>query len=408
MVTGKILARAIIIVFLSSGVIIWGAEPTAYVLNTNGESLSKISLETGVFENDILTIGSDVFSYPNQLYIRDTLMFAVASGTSEIQLINLNTENIIDLIDVGAGSNPYWLDIYDGQYLYVTKMLTNSIAKVDYIDGTIVAEETIGKSPSGVKIIGDEVFAACSGFDFGTYMYDPGMVYVYDIVGDTIKDSISVALNPQYMALDGENRLHVVCTGDYGSVTGRVYIIDPSIHSVVDSVLVGGTPGQIAIGPDGVAYIAAAGWSQDGYVYSYDALTGEIYHDSNNPITVDLNCITVNAFQDSMIYSGSFTNFVNVIDSSGTYFDSYAVGDGPIDVAFNYKPGDVNGDFEVNLLDVTYKINWLYKDSYPPVWPKWRANVNADGGYNLLDITYLINYLYKEGSRPVQGPDWVN
>lgn len=383
------------------------ADPTAYVLNTNGETLSKINLRTGIVQNDILTIGSDVISYPNQLVVRDTTAYVIASGTNEIQVINLNTEQTSFYINTGASSNPYWMDFHDNHYLYVTLLLQDSLAKIDYRAGTITAKRYVGKSPEAIMIVGDMAYIACTGFDWDTYQYGAGQVAVYDITADSVVDRIVVGKNPQYLALDNDGRIHVVCTGDYFSVFGRIYIIDPVQREILDSLYVGGSPGHISIGPDDVAYLAAAGWTQMGYVYSYNALTGEVYHGESNPIEVDLNCLTVQAFQDTTIFTGSFTDFVNVIDSSGTYKNSYAVGDGPNFIAFNYMPGDANGDFAVNLLDITHFIKYLYKGGDALRWPIWRSNVNGDESYNLLDVLYLIKFLYHSGDRPKIGSCWA-
>jgi hypothetical protein len=61
--------------------------------------------------------------------------------------------------------------------------------------------------------------------------------------------------------------------------------------------------------------------------------------------------------------------------------------------------GDVNCSESINLLDITYLIQYLYKGGPPPC-DEWRADVNGSGGINLLDITYMINYLYKGGPEP--------
>lgn len=384
------------------------ADPQAYVLNSNAETLSKINLNTGTVSNDIVGIGSDVFSYPNQIVIRDTLMYVVTSGHDEIQVINLNNEETVTFMPTGAFTNPYWIDFLDEQYLYVTLMLTDEIAKLDYRSGAIVTQTGVGMAPEGILLLDEKAYIACTGFSFETWLYDTGKVCIYDLNGDSVMGYIAVGTNPQYLARDGLGRVHVVCTGDYGAVAGAVYIIDPAIDAVIDSINIGGTPGQITIGPDNIAYIAAAGWTMDGYVYSYQALTGEVYHDAGNPIAVDLNCMTVASFQDSTVFEGSFgTNMINVIDSDGNVLDSYAVNDGPVHIVFNFLPGDANGDFEVNLLDVTDIIGWLYTGGEPPRWPRWRANANADKQYNILDITYLIGYLYRDGPRPRPGPHWV-
>jgi hypothetical protein len=58
--------------------------------------------------------------------------------------------------------------------------------------------------------------------------------------------------------------------------------------------------------------------------------------------------------------------------------------------------GDANGDDNVNILDIVYLINGLYKGGPPPV-PEESADVNSDGIVNILDIVYLVNAIYKDG-----------
>lgn len=58
--------------------------------------------------------------------------------------------------------------------------------------------------------------------------------------------------------------------------------------------------------------------------------------------------------------------------------------------------GDVNGNGTVNLLDIVFIIDFLYKGGPAPN-PLEAADVNNDSVINLLDILRLINYLYKEG-----------
>jgi hypothetical protein len=74
-------------------------------------------------------------------------------------------------------------------------------------------------------------------------------------------------------------------------------------------------------------------------------------------------------------------------------------GDG-IGDACDYICGDVNNDTNINLLDITYLINYIYRGGAPPLFPN-SANVNNDAHINILDITYLINYVYRGGPDPV-------
>ena len=82
-----------------------------------------------------------------------------------------------------------------------------------------------------------------------------------------------------------------------------------------------------------------------------------------------------------------------------------AVGAGeakPIQIIISapYLCGDANNDEGVNLLDITYLINYLYK-SGPEAVPPEAGDPDGGGSTNLLDVTYLINYLYKTGPEPL-------
>jgi len=398
-----VFAICLLLIMLTAASI--SAQPFAYVINSTGETLSKIDLGTGTVTNNIVTLGTDINSFPNQIVIRDTLAYVVVSGTDEIQVIDLNTEETVRFFNTGDNTNPYWMAFYDSRYVYVSLLLTDQIAKIDLVNETISYFAT-GTAPSGVAIYDHKLFVVCSNYDFINFMTNLSDVYVYDIGPDTLVASIGVGENAQYAAVDAAGRIHAVATGDYFSSFGEVYIIDGDDFSIVDHFLIGGSPGQITIGPDNTAYLAAAGFSFSGYVFSYNSLTGAIYHDANNPIEVDLNCIAIAAYQDSTVFTGSFTDYVNVIDSSGNNSGSYAVGSGPSHIAFNFLPGDVNGDFEVNLLDILYYIDYKFKNGPDLPWPRWRGNVNGDYTYNLLDILSLIDYKFKGGPRPQVGPTW--
>ncbi len=61
--------------------------------------------------------------------------------------------------------------------------------------------------------------------------------------------------------------------------------------------------------------------------------------------------------------------------------------------------GDVTGDGEINLGDLVFLMNYLYKNGPAPA-PLTNGDVNCDDKINLGDLVYLINYLYKGGSSP--------
>ena len=64
-----------------------------------------------------------------------------------------------------------------------------------------------------------------------------------------------------------------------------------------------------------------------------------------------------------------------------------------------YLLGDVVLDGVVNLGDVIYLINYLYRGGPGPL-PEWTGDVTSDGVTNIGDVVYLVNYLFRGGPPP--------
>lgn len=89
--------------------------------------------------------------------------------------------------------------------------------------------------------------------------------------------------------------------------------------------------------------------------------------------------------------------------------DSYpAVGFVP-NIAFDttvvqtYRPGDVNTDCLINVLDILDYISYKFKEQPHPPCRDNALDVNGDCAVNVLDIIGLIDYKFKNGPAPVCG-----
>ena len=69
---------------------------------------------------------------------------------------------------------------------------------------------------------------------------------------------------------------------------------------------------------------------------------------------------------------------------------------------WQYVHGDANGDQLVDLGDVVYLTNYLFKGQSGPD-PRDAADANGDCDLNLEDVVYLLNYLFKGGEPPLEG-----
>ncbi len=385
------------------------AGPAAYVVNSLGETLSRIDLTTGQVRNNIVLLGSDVDCAPNQIIIRDSLAYVVNSLTDEIQIIDLSRESTVGYISLPAGSNPYWMEFYTDRYAYVTLLASDAVAKVDIEKRQFMKQVAVGISPGQIVIHDHKAYIGITGLN-DQYEYEQGKVAIYDCRGDSLLKSLNVGTNPNTLAVDRQGRIHVCCTGDYSSVFGRIYLLNSNNDTVLDSLYLGGSPGSIDIGPGNVACLAAGGWTAAGQMYSYDAQTLQVFHSAANPQTVSRGCIAVTTFQDSTAYAIGFADTVCATDVTGTIYHRYPVGDGPLHIAFNYEPGDIDGDWLVTMGDLTILIDMLFISLQQPEWFLWRANVDGDFLITMSDLTVMIDALFINpgNGRLRVGPTWLD
>ena len=58
--------------------------------------------------------------------------------------------------------------------------------------------------------------------------------------------------------------------------------------------------------------------------------------------------------------------------------------------------GDINGDEQISIFDITFLVSHLYMGGPPPAIPAL-ADVNGSSDINIFDVTYFISFLYMNG-----------
>jgi hypothetical protein len=210
-------------------------------------------------------------------------LFVLNSLSHQLQVIErvdgrLHAAAMFDL-GLVAGANPYDLAWHEGQLL-MTELLANQVSRWDPDTGERLGGFSTAPAPQGLLLDGERLFVVGTNFDFQALEFRRGWLMVHEAASGARQDSLQLGLNPQFLARDPLGRLHVTCTGDYGSRPGEIWILslDPlRVEQVLSCPL--GYPGRIVIAPWGQAYVAAGGWqsagAEAGIVLHYAWATGE-------------------------------------------------------------------------------------------------------------------------------------
>ncbi|MDZ7309288.1 MAG: hypothetical protein ONB49_19835 [candidate division KSB1 bacterium] len=328
---------------------------TLYVLNGLGRTLSKMNLETAEITNNVVVVGD----IPSRVYAHGDKIYVVNSTPPGLTIIDGRTDAVLGTIALAEGSNPWDMAFVGSNKVYVTNLLANNVSVIDLTTGHELKTIPVGEGPQGILVVNNTAYVTNTG---GYPDYSPSTVSVIDIRTDQVTKTLSVPLNPQDLAVAPDGNIHVVCTGNYAGVSGSVAVIDPFGDSdytplVVDTVQIGGTPGDIAITTEGVAWLPDFGDSRNGFLYSYDAFTLQVSHNASNPVLVGKGAMSV--FFDApagALYVGNFSDdTVQLLQAdSGAVLNTFGFGDGvqhmavlePItasdpwaDAVVSFKPG---------------------------------------------------------------------
>jgi YVTN family beta-propeller protein len=309
------------------------AAKTLYVVNGLSETLSKIDLESEVVTNDIVALGT----WPNDILVSGERAYVVNSGSNDLTIIDLTSESILSVIDLGAGTNPWSLAAVGENTLYVTNFQANSVSKVDLESRQVTASITVGPGPEGIIRDGRRLYVANTGWTGSGF--EAGSVSVIDWRYDSVIATLPVGVNAQDLAMDPQGDLDVVCTGDFASTTGMLYRIASASLVVRDSIATGGTPARAAITDFGLLYMAAGGWADQGEVYVHNSLRDRLLHDSSNPIVTPPGATDVTTDSEGYVYVASFAaNSVAVFDVPDDPVRDFEVGSGPTALALREDP----------------------------------------------------------------------
>jgi len=339
---------------------------TLYVLNGLGQTVSNMTLESKIINNDIVTVGS----VPNRIYAHNNLVYVVNSVPDGLTVIDPLTNQILKNISLTTGSNPWDMGFVGINKAYVSNWLANSISVVDLEEGEEINTIDVGTAPEGILVVDNTAYVCNSG---GYPFYTNSSVSIIDVITDSITKTLAILTNPQDLALGPNGNIYVVCTGNYVDIHGKIVEINPFgdldyTALVTDTIDIGGTPTDIVVTNAGIAYLADFGDDNNGFLYAYDVYNQKVLYNAENPIAVGKGAMALlyDHLSDDLYINNFSDDAVQLLNSeNGSVIETYLFGDGVQHMAIlEGQPSSLSQD--QSLTPVSFALEQNYPNPFNP------------------------------------------
>jgi DNA-binding beta-propeller fold protein YncE len=302
------------------------------VVNTLSETLSSLDPDRRTMTVQAAVVGT----WTNRARVTpDARTILIAnSGDNGIEVLNARDLSRRGEIDLGPGSSPWIAVPVSDHEAVVSNWLSNDVRLLRFGLGSAGPPIATAPGPEGVALRGRIAYVACTNFAGSEGSYGAGVLEVVDLEAGTRIRSIEVGTNPQDVIVTSDDRLHVLCTGDYGvggSERGRVHVLDPETGETEEVLDVGGSPGRLAEDGQGIVWVAGF----DGGVRRYRSVSLEVLPDPPDPTlrAPGFSGVAIDAVTGTVYVTNFDTDRLLAVDPEEAITESeWLVGDGPVDV----------------------------------------------------------------------------
>lgn len=320
-------------------------EPSGvFIINEGNYGHSNASLSFYSFQEN--TITNNIFKSINgrnlgdvaiSMTIIDSLGYIVVNNSDKIEVISLKTWKSKGVINLPAGSSPRYIKSgKDGKAL-VTNLYANSVSIIDLSDFRVTGTISVGMNPEGIAISGNKAYVANSGFGADN------TVSVIDLDTQSVLKTIQVGDYPTVIDFDSQGNLQVMCSGSSGDwsdpnddTDGGIYVIDPALDGVTDSLMITGHPSRLSIeGGEKGFYLDGFFGNAMTYMAENRAsdpqllISGLFYGLGYEPYTQRLFALDALDFVQN--------GWLRIYDANGNFLNEFEVGIGPGSLTFNYQ-----------------------------------------------------------------------
>jgi len=186
------------------------------------------------------TVQEKVFETANNQPLGDVLQsmtviddkaYLVVNNSQKVEIVSMNDFSSIGTIE--GLTSPRFLTPVDAETAYVSDIFGAAISVIDLETQKEMKKIPFGSASEEMVKVGEEMFVAQPSLSFGTKK-SSNQLFVINTVSNQVTDSIEVGYSPYALEIDRNNKLWVICNGDFGNPNklGGIYKINPVTKEV--------------------------------------------------------------------------------------------------------------------------------------------------------------------------------
>ncbi|HLR32742.1 MAG TPA: DUF5074 domain-containing protein [Fodinibius sp.] len=252
-------------------------------------------------------------------------LYLAANVADKIEVINRKTLKSVETIEMDA--SPTTIEVLDEETAYVG-MLDGNMRIIDLATGETTTTIEGFNGPRDIERVGDKIYVTNN---YGS------TISVIDANTNEFTNTIEVLPGPNDMTVDSENRIWLVCNGNFSEAKAGVYVIDGEQGTVEASITEGIVTGD-------------SGYTKR---MTLDEANARAFLINEGVLEIDMNTYEVT---EKIIDAGNFkaigyfplqdrlylgrnngyaqTGIANVYTMDGTPIDTFNVGVAPRDIYF--------------------------------------------------------------------------
>jgi len=274
------------------------------------------------------------------------------------------------------------------------------LAKTEYVPTeNRIEEDNWVAGAEWADSLGADIISSSLGY----YDFDSGFTYTYaDLNGDVAVTTIAADV--------AASKGILVCNAmGNGGAAGPGSLITPAD---ADSIIACGAVDSFGV----IAGFSSRGPTFDGRIKPELVAQGSAVYKASSTDTTTFNrgggtsfstpllagCATVllsarPSLNNMQIREAMMQSANNIGSPNNNY--GWGMPDMLLALRYSFINGDVNTDNNINLADIIFLVNYVFKGGLAP-HPLKVGDVNCDSSVVLPDIVYLVNYVFKGGPPP--------